>query len=45
MRSETFTEIFRLGNKQTKTTTFYKDGKKRAILCITTTREDWKPLL
>lgn len=45
MKKESFTKIFRLGNKETETTTYYKDGKKHAILCITRMRQDWKPLL
>lgn len=33
------------GFKQTETTTYYKDGKVKAVLSITRTREGWKPLL
>lgn len=33
------------GFTQTETTTYYKDGKVKAILSITRTREGWKPLL
>lgn len=38
MKRESFTKIFRMGNKETETTTYYKDGKKHAILCITRCR-------
>lgn len=38
MKRESFTKIFRLGKKETETTTYYRDGKKHAILCITRMR-------
>ena len=38
MKRESFTKIFRMGNKETETTTYYRDGKKHAILAITRMR-------
>ena len=40
MKRESFTKIFRMGDKETETTTYYNDGKKHTILCITRCRYD-----
>ena len=39
------TTTFKKGKRHTQTTTYYKDGKVKAILSITTIRKEWKPLL
>lgn len=38
MKKETFTSLYKQGSKETETTTFYRDGKKHAILAITRMR-------
>ena len=39
------TTTFKKGKRHTQTTTYYKDGKVKAILSITTIRKEWNPLL